>query len=123
MLKDEYGEVINGKETYEDIASNIGDREPLLFGWTDGQGTHFDILIVYRAYCENSASLQGGIRPSDLFVSIMRVGAFGFEVNDLVKHPGYIAEKLGVRLDWGLGTTAKALADLITGVIAELQKT
>lgn len=116
---DDWNEVVNGEDTYQEIASQIAAGITPIIGWSDGQGTHFDILFVKGGVdCPNPAHLQGGIRPSDLFVSIMRMGAFGFEVNDLEKHPGYIEEKLARGNH--LGATAKPLADLINGVILKM---
>lgn len=51
----------------------------------------------------------------------MRLGAFGFEVNELIKHPSYVNEKIGGRRGT-LGSSAEGLAALINGVIAELRK-
>lgn len=60
--------------------------------------------------------IQGGIRPGfDLFVSIMRWGAFAFEINEADTHPGYYEEKLANRGPLG-DTTREVLAELINGV-------
>lgn len=114
---DSYGEVLNGPGTYAEIVEDVGYGASALVGWTDGLGTHFDILFTRRPACPNPANIQGGVRAGDLFVSIMRVGAFGFEINGLVKHHGYVAEKLHL----GDGPTSERVADLINGVIAQLQ--
>ena len=114
MLTDEYGEVINGQDTYETIADRLKEYEHILIGWTDGLGTHFDILICNGSEFEGG-NHQGGIRSNDLFVAIMRLGEFGFNRSpDL--HPGYVGEKLNV----GGDATAEKLAELINGIIAEL---
>ncbi len=110
---DDYEEVINGEGTYEGIAEELG-RNSVLVGWSDGKGTHLDILFTLTALRFGS-QVQGGIRPhKDLFVSIMRMGAFGFDPEHTDTHGGYYDEKLtGFRL----GTEcAAALADLINGV-------
>lgn len=111
---DSWGEVVNGDATYDEIASQLNSGKAVLIGWTDGEGTHFDILFTRNPV--GIGNYQGGVRRSDLFVSIMRVGSFGFEVNGLVKFPGYIEEKMTHRL----GSTAQHLADLINAVIARL---
>jgi hypothetical protein len=111
MNYDTYGEVINGPETYKGIAEELGSNS-VLIGWTDQQGTHFDILFTLHALPYGN-NIQGGIQPrTDLFVSIMRWGAFAFEIKDEDTHAGYYSEKLG----GGMGSTAEALAELINGV-------
>lgn len=115
MNYDEYGEVINGASTFVTIADQLREFEHLMIGWTDEAGTHFDILFANGSEFEG-ANHQGGIRPNDLFISIMRLGAFGFK-RDVELHPDYVAEKLGCG-----GITAKKLSELINGVIAELNK-
>lgn len=116
MNYDSYGEVTNGSETYHGIAEELSVH-PVMVGWTDQNGTHLDILFSWTALAYGT--FQGGITPrKDLFVSIMRVGAFGFEVNDTETDPGYYAEKL-TRGQF-LGSAAEPLADLINGVRKEL---
>lgn len=118
MNYDTYGEVINGNETYRGIAEELAENA-VIVGWTDGNGTHFDILFTLTALAYGT--FQGGLRPrKDLFVSIMRWGSFAFEVNEAPTAPGYYEEKLGNRK---LGEEcAGALADLINGVREQLYK-
>lgn len=117
MKVDEYGEVINGQATYDEIVANLVLGRSIMIGWTDEQMSHFDILFSFRAGRYGS-QIQGGLRPeTDLLVSIMRVGAFGFEVNASELHPGYVGEKLFMS-----GTTCEKLTELINGVKKELIK-
>lgn len=116
MKHDEYGEVINDEETYQDIATELiggpnGGRS-MLIGWTDQNGTHLDILFTLTA--QKHGTVQGGVRGGDLFISIMRWGAFGFSIDEKETHAGYYDEKLGNR--GSLGPTAEPLAELINGV-------
>lgn len=116
MNYDSYGEVINGNETYRGIAEEL-ESNAVCVGWTDQDGTHLDILFTLKPL--GYGTFQGGIAPRrDLFVSIMRVGAFAFEINDMDTDPGYYAEKLA-RGNF-FGSAATALADLINGVRREL---
>lgn len=115
---DDWSEVINGPDTYTAIADAL--KAGALFcsgscavGWTDQQGTHYDVLFTLAP--SQYGALQGGLRADDLFVSIMRVGCFGFAVANRQLHEDYIGEKLNVR-----GSTAKALAELIKGVQGKL---
>lgn len=110
MNKDEYGEVINGEETYNTIATLLHTGQPALIGWTDEDGTHFDILFTRKAFKEGI--VQGGIKWDDMFISIMRLGAFGFKVENKDTAPGYYAEKLGYS---GTSTTEK-LAELFNEI-------
>ena len=94
MNYDAYGEVINGEETFKEVAEMLKKGDPVLLGWTDQDMTHFDILLVLTAR-PFGTNIQGGIRPrEDLFVSVMRWGAFGFDPRHLDTHSGYYAEKL-----------------------------
>jgi hypothetical protein len=114
MNYDEYGEVVNGELTYKGIAGELPSNA-VIVGWSDGNGTHLDVLFTLHAL-RYGDQIQGGIRPaSDLFVSIMRWGAFAFEVNEADTHPGYYEEKLGSSGAFG-ETTREALAELINGV-------
>lgn len=114
MNYDDYGEVVNGDSTYRGIAEEL-HHNAVIVGWSDVHGTHFDILFTLTAL-RYGDQIQGGIRPgTDLFVSIMRWGAFAFEVNNADTHPGYYEEKLGSLGKFGEQTSA-ALADLINGV-------
>lgn len=115
MKTDKYGEVINHKETYQDIADYLRYKAKgkVLIGWTDECGTHFDILFVKDPFIEGN--MQGGIKEVYLFVSIMRIGASGFVINDEDTHPGYIGEKLNL----GNNITTEKVAELINGVRKE----
>lgn len=113
MQYDPYREVVNGEGTYRAIAEHLRQEESVLVGWTDGQMTHLDILFSVNPVAYGS-NIQGGVRPRDLFVSVMRWGSFGFELNTDDTHPGYIDEKLGNRASFG--PTAEPLAELINGV-------
>lgn len=110
MNYDNFEEVINGPETYARIAEIINRDGSVLIGWTDGDMTHLDIL--FTSGVTGFGHFQGGVNPSDIFVSIMRKGAFGFESNSADTHAGYYNEKLG----GGMGSTAEKLAELINEV-------
>lgn len=110
MKKDEYGEVLNHQETYETLALQLSLGIPMMIGWTDGMMSHFDILFNYKALVEGNP--QGGLRASDLYVSVMRKGAFGFEISKTDTHASYYGEKLMM----GSGPTTDKLAELINGV-------
>lgn len=110
MNFDDYSEVINGEDTYKEIARELGKENNVIIGWTDQEGTHYDILFTFCAL--KYGSLQGGVKGGDLFVSIMRVGAFGFDIQNEDTAPGYFSEKLHI----GGGSTAVKLAELINGV-------
>lgn len=110
---DEYGEILNGEQTYNGIAWDLNNGLSFLVGWTDGLGSHYDILLSYRPMHIASNPVQGGIHPkSDLFVSIMRVGAFAFDVGTTDTHWTYYAEKLGL----GHGATVEKLTEFINGI-------
>lgn len=114
MNIDDYGEIINGPYTYKGIASRLKERESVIIGWTDEEYTHFDLLFNYKTYKEGM--LQRGLRGNELYVSIISLGAFGFDVKDRKIHEGYISEKLNIHGE----PTINKLAELINGIIKEL---
>lgn len=61
--------------------------------------------------------MQRGLRGNELFVSIMSVGAFGFDISNSKRYPGYIGEKLTLSGN----KTREKLTQLINGIIKELQ--
>jgi hypothetical protein len=112
MTKDAFGEIINSEDTFKDIAELLSVGLPVLIGWTDQEATHFDVLFTYGV--TGFGNFQGGVEASDLFVSIMRIGTFGFEKVNVDTYPSYYEEKLAV--GFGLGSTREKLAELINGV-------
>lgn len=116
MNTNKYQEVINGEDTYKIIAGLLSSGLPVFIGWTDEKHTHYDILFTYGP--DSIGVHQCGLKFDDLFVSIMRIGAFGFKIDSL-KEPGYVAEKLFLgRLD----ESVEALTELINGIIKEWRK-
>ena len=114
MNKDEYGEITNGYKTVTEIAEKLRQGQAVIVGWTDEEYTHFDLLFNYNTY--KKGMLQRGLRGSELYVSIISIGAFGFDVKDREIHSGYISEKLNIH---GEPTITK-LAELINGIMKEL---
>ena len=115
MNKDEYGEIINGPNTYTEIAKQLQNGISVIIGWTDEKMTHYDILFTGGAYKEKDNFLQRGLRGTELFVSIMSWGAFGFDTNTF-KEKGYVAKKLNL----GINETSEKITELLNGIIAEL---
>jgi len=114
---DEYGEVINSDETYQAIARKLCITGSMLIGWTDEDGTHVDILFTLTP--KKRGNIQGGLHlGTNLFVSIMRLGAFGFDIHEVDTPSGYYAAKLNLG---GPNATTDKLADLINGVKDELR--
>lgn len=115
MNKDIYGEIINGKLTYSMIADLLSIGETVGIGWTDGLGTHLDIIFKLGLDAR-SGNFQRGIKASDLFVSIIGFTSYGFKT-DSIKEGTYIQEKLDMRDE-----TGDELANLINGIIGELNE-
>lgn len=113
--KNEYDEIINGEETYKVIAGNLMQGLNVFIGWTDNIYTHYDILFTYKAL--GTGGYQRGLRYTDLFVSIMSIGSFGFKI-DSDKDVGYIAEKL---FNGREDESVKAVTELINGIIKEMR--
>lgn len=117
MDRDKYDEIINGKNTYIEIASKLIHGQSVIIGWTDEESTHLDILFTYHSYKEFCNYLQRGLRGNELFVSIIGIGAFGFDINNSEKHPRYIKEKLNLTGE----STCEKLTELINSIIKELK--
>ena len=116
MNVDEYGEVINGEDTYREIAKNLMEGESVGIGWTDEDSTHFD--IIFTLGIKKYGLFQRGIKANDLFVSIIGWSSYGFKTDD-IKLGGYIQEKL--RLS-NYDITGEKVKELINGVIECLNK-
>lgn len=116
MKYDDWGEVVNDPETYDEVAQLLIEDNSVLLGWTDQNMTHLDILLTIKP--SGFGTHQGGIRPAtDIFVSIMRRGSFGFEIANEDTHSGYYEEKLG----GPMGSTADAVAELVNEVKKRLR--
>lgn len=86
----------------------------VIIGWTDEKYTHLDLLFNYVPF--KQGMLQRGLRGNELYVSIIGIGSFGFDVNNSDKVAGYISEKLNIN---GEPTISK-LAELINNIIRRL---
>ena len=116
MNIDIYGEIINGEDTYREIAKNLMKGESVGIGWTDEDSTHFD--IIFTLGIKKYGLFQRGIKANDLFVSIIDWSSYGFRTDD-VKLGGYIQEKL--RLS-NYDITGEKVKELVNGVIECLNK-
>ena len=114
MNIDNWGEVINGKDTYKVIVETLRDKTSIIIGWTDEEYTHLDLYFSLENTIKYG-NLQRGIKATDLFVGIVDYSFYGFKT-DSTKHEGYIIEKL--RLHENI--TSKKIAELINGIILEL---
>lgn len=119
MNQDEYGTILNGHDTFQEIALALATDGVAFVPWTDELGTQFDILLVWKpVMCAPSSHLvQRGIRPNDLFVSIMSHSAFGFDLKESDTFAGYYGEKLKL----GSNESTDRLAELLNGVKAALK--
>lgn len=118
-IADEYGTIHNSPETYRWVADNLNTLGSILIAWTDEEGSQFDILFTkLKLPISKLGPTNGGIRWNDLYVSIMRMGSFGFAIEKAPDtYPGYYEEKLTTGT---LGSTGKKLAELLNGVRNQL---
>ncbi len=116
MNTDIYGEIINGEDTYFEIAKHLIKGESVGIGWTDEDSTHFD--IIFTLGIKKYGLFQGGIKANNLFVSILHWSSYGFGTDD-VKLGGYIQEKLRLS-DYDI--TGEKVKELVNGVIEQLKK-
>ena len=116
MNKNNYDEVINGKDTYKVIADSLRKGETVGIGWSDEMDTHLDIIfkLGINIKCGN---FQRGIKTNYLFVSIIAHASYGFCIENGRKLGGYIQEKLRMQDECG-----DKLAELINGIIEVLNK-
>lgn len=115
MNRDSYGEIINGEETYKQIASDLLDTGKCIIGWTDEKYDHRDILFTYQP--KKYGTLQRGLRWCYLYVSIMSFSSMGFLIEsnrDNRKHNSYIMEKLNLSDNH----CDNKICELINGVIS-----
>ena len=113
-VHDEYGVVVNSPETFEALANYLRNRPTILFGWTDNEGSHLDVLLALPDQIGPLNRMDSG---SKLIVAVAGYGMFGFRVRgDSPLHFAYLGEKLGMTPS----VTAEALADLVNGVMREL---
>lgn len=112
MKQDEYGTFMNDPENYRFIIETLEEDSLILIAWTDEEGSQYDILFAMPPIGNVIGPVQGGIKNQDLFVSIMRKGAFAFEIGR-TSHPGYYAEKLNMG---GVNVTTEKLGELIDAV-------
>ena len=120
MNKDEYGEIINGNETYSVIADKLINGQSVIIGWTDEGCDHRDILFTLRP--QKFGTLQRGLNwNSHLYISILDFSCMGFLLEyktDNRKHNGYIMEKLRLHDN----PCNNKICELINGVIKFLDK-
>ena len=67
MNFDKWGEVINGEETFEQIAKDLIETGKCIIGWTDEGVDHRDILFTYKP--KKYGNLQRGFRWCYLYFS------------------------------------------------------
>lgn len=116
---DKYEEVINGENTFKQIAKEVVEYGRCIVGWTDGGYDHRDILFTYKPH--KYGELQRGLRWTYLYVSIMSLSCMGFLIEndrDNTKHPSYIKEKLYLQEN----SCDDKICDLVNGVIHSIDK-
>lgn len=113
MNVNNYGEVVNGKDTYKIIANTIKANGTIGIGWTDEDSTHLDIIFKLGLDTK-CGSFQRGIKSNYLYVSIIDYTSYAF-VPDSIKLGNYIQEKLRMNNECG-----NKLAELINGIIGEM---
>ena len=109
---DSFGEVINGKETYNAIARALKNYEAIGIGWTDEKYTHLD--IIFKLGITKIGYFQRGIRDYYLYVSIIGHNSFAF-IPDTIKEGNYIQARMNMEDSCG-----DKLAELVNGVIESL---
>lgn len=111
-ILDSYGECITTDiRNAEQIVDDLIERGHVITTWTDEDGSKFDLLWSWDATrIGRSSMVDAG--PGKLFVGVVKLGCFGFNIGRGWLAPDYVREKLGVS---GELTTAR-LAALIMAV-------
>lgn len=103
--------IINGQRTYRFLSVVLKECRSIFIAWSDEDMSRYDVLLSINP---QSIGMHGsGLRKTDLFVSVMGIGCFGFErlERDGKLHGGYIGEKLKLSGD------CEKLAELLNGII------
>lgn len=111
---DNYSEVINHKNTYETIARDLFENHSVIIGWTDQKMTHYDILFTLGAV--RFGSLQRGLKSTDLYISVIGRGAFGFSLDNDDRQGSYISDKLGIK------GSEDEINELVNGVVKAISE-
>lgn len=109
----EYGEVINGEQTYKAIAKELLNGKKIMIGWTDEKFTHLDVFFTLGIDTK-VGNWQRGMKPFYLYVGIIDHTFYGFRT-DGIKLGGYVGEKLRL-----YDENADKMTELINGIITEL---
>lgn len=96
-ILDEYGYLKNTEDSINLLVMGLKHGHSIMFCVTDKEEeSHYDVVLNYGAFLVgDKAIVQRGIKYSDLFVSVMNKGSFGFETGR-DSHTSYYSEKLGV---------------------------
>lgn len=112
MNVDDYLEVVNGRKTFEFIAGVLRKERCFVTGWSAENSMHLDIMFTLRPR-QGGFLNRGCSGLTDMFVSIIGVGCWGFKIDETYIHPNYVNEKFTIKFDL---TTSIKVAELINGV-------
>lgn len=82
---DDYSEIINGHNTYKWIVDRLHNSGSVMFGWSDGDMTHLDILVCTPG--DGMQNLQSGLRLSDLYVACLEGACLGLRRAGIIPVP------------------------------------
>lgn len=118
--RDESGLVVNGENTYQEVATKLWENRVHFVPWSDELGARYDLWLSFGG--EQAGELGNGLNAgTHLFVGVLAMGgAFGFDLtNGQWKSPGHIGEKLHMGGD---NLTTRKLAHFLNGVIWKIMK-
>lgn len=119
LARDADGTVYNSQRTFTGLARMLNRYGSVFIAWTDEQGSQLDLLLTVQPI--QVGPIAGGLQASThLFVSVIRFGAFGFQIKKGGSHrsPHDVSEKLHT----GDNLTTNKLVRLIDGTCEALQK-
>ena len=81
------------------IVKNLKENSSLLINiQIEPEYSQYDVLFAYNF--NNLGRYQRGILATDLIISVIGFGAFGFNTHIHDTDPGYYAEKLGIHSNY-----------------------
>ena len=109
---DDYGQIINGPNTFQAVAADLLQRDQVVLNWTDRRGTLHNILLAFGPTRIGTLGGVVGGGPGLLWVGVAGTGCVACPAGGGYLSWDYAAEKLGLKSQ----PTAEAIAELITGV-------
>lgn len=111
---DEYNCVITTHKNIKEITKEILKNKSIIFTW-ENDSDCYTVILNYPLNKPMFNSLTRGLKPNNLFISIIGIGCFGFRIGEDDIYKTYYQEKLHMNVP-------KELIELFNGIRKELYK-